>query len=327
MRCLGEVCMPRLSRSPGEPWTSCVHFEGLPATVRIAFPQRSNGSSGGATGAPQGTVSLPLSHRLWVKRLTGCASGHLLLAWPLLRLWVGATDDLHPPIHCRCLRPSPWHHERQKKGETLTHRSDLARALARLRKNSSLLRPATTHLGCQNHQLGSAVGTNQSGHLQGDTVMLGSTESRPTVHMQGTDQRRVHCNLGSSLQKQTIHNHFKSPRIRHTLQSETTPAQHSRRAHAARWWPQESIGRPHRHLRTDKGGACRITRRGGGEFVVSRLVGATVSAAPAPTPAWERTSACTCSGIRSPPGIVPPPWHWLRCLGFQFLEFLELMNF
>ena len=31
--------------------------------------------------------------------------------------------------------------------------------------------------------------------------------------------------------------------------------------------------------------------------MVSRLVGATVSAAPAPAPAWERTSACTYSGI------------------------------
>ena len=34
-----------------------------------------------------------------------------------------------------------------------------------------------------------------------------------------------------------------------------------------------------------------------GGIVVSRLVGAAVSAAPAPAPAWERTSACTCSGI------------------------------
>ena len=130
-------------------------------------------------------------------------------------------------------------------------------------ENSGLLRPSTTHLGCQNHQLGSAVGTNQfwadsgffaPGHLQGDTVMLSSTESRPTVCMQGTDQRRVYCKLGSS-QRQTIHNHFKSSRIRdrhiqvhvphqhvgadsssclpaypgsHTLQSEATPPQHSR---------------------------------------------------------------------------------------------------
>ena len=93
------------------------------------------------------------------------------------------------------------------------------------------------------------------GHLQGDTVMFCSTESRPTVCVQGTDQRRVHCKLGSSLQRQTIHNHFKSSPIRdrhiqvhaphqhvgadsasclpaypgsHTLQSEASPARHSR---------------------------------------------------------------------------------------------------
>ena len=206
-------------------------------------------------------------------------------------------------------------------------------------ENSGLLRPATTHLGCQNHQLGSAVGTNQywvdsgffaPGHLQGDTVMLSSTESRPTVCMQGTDQRRVHCKLGSlpckgrpstttsSLRASAIGTsksmsltsmlvRTRPPASRHILAATLSKAKPRRpntpaRAQAARWWPQKSSGRPHRQLRTDRGRACRrrrkrITRKRWGWIVVSRLVGTTVSAAPASTPAWERTSACTCSGI------------------------------
>ena len=144
------------------------------------------------------------------------------------------------------------------------------------------------------------------GHLQGDTVMLSSTESWPTVCMQGTDQRRVYCKLGSSLQRQTIHNHFKSSCIRdrhiqvhvphqhvgadsssylpaypgsHTFQSEATPAQ----------LPPVHKLHDDGHCQVDGHiGSCAQT---GGELVGE------VSAAPAPTPAWERTSACTCSGI------------------------------
>ena len=210
-------------------------------------------------------------------------------------------------------------------------------------EHSGLLLPSTTHLGCQNHQLRSAVGTNQfwadSGffapsHLQGDTVMLCSKESRPTVCVQDTDQRHVHCKLGS-LQRQTIHNHFKSSRIRdrhvqvhvphqhvadsssclpacpgsHTLQSENHASPTllpTHNLHKSNEWP-------HRQLRTDSGDDARGSRgRGGG--IVSRLVGAAVNAAPAPAPAWERTSACTCSGIlvNKTSRYRSSTWHWLR---------------
>ena len=111
--------------------------------------------------------------------------------------------------------------------------------------------------------------------------MLCSKESRPTVCVQDT----VHCKLGS-LQRQTIHNHLKSSRIRdrhvqvhvphqhvadsssclpacpgsHTLQSETTPAQHS----PPRTTCTKSNGWPHRQLRTDNGDDARGSRGRGG---------------------------------------------------------------
>ena len=116
----------------------------------------------------------------------------------------------------------------------------------------------------------------------------------------------------------------------HTLQREATPAQHSRPCTSCTMMAQKPSGRPHRQLRTDGGSLSeRITRKRWGEIVVSRLVGATVSAAPAPTPAWERTNACTCSGIlvnkssqyRSSTGtgfVLPTRSHnaWLEVVGF-----------
>ena len=214
--------------------------------------------------------------------------------------------------------------------------SDLARALANWLKNtlvSSDQRPPTstartTSSAGRAGQFWVDSGFLARGHLQCDAIVLRSTESRAAVCEQGTDQRRVHCKLGSSLQRQVIHNHFKSSPIRnrhiqvhaphqhvgadsssclptypggHTLQGEATSAQHSRPRTSCTMMATTS-GRPHRQLRTDRERACRrrrkrITRKRWGGIVVSRLVGATVSAAPAPGPDWERTSACTCSGI------------------------------
>ena len=96
----GNPCMPRLSRSPGEP-LSCVHCGGLPASPSAAICL-GGGCFWEATGAAlqKPTVSLPLSRRLWVSRGNGCTSGHLLLACHRpLQLWARAFSRMictHP---------------------------------------------------------------------------------------------------------------------------------------------------------------------------------------------------------------------------------------
>ena len=75
-------------------------------------------------------------------------------------------------------------------------------------------------------------------------------------------------------------------------------------AHAARWWPNESIGRPHLQVCKDRGNGKRrrrkrtIRKRWGG-ICVKKPVGTTDKAVPAPGPAWDRIIALFWAGKRS----------------------------
>ena len=129
---------------------------------RIAFSQRSDSSLqsfdqtclGGeerlVLRCQKATVSL--SHCL-----VGCGSPlgtadwlrlrHLLLAClrPLLRLWAGTTDDLHSPVHNKCLRPSPQYHEQQKR-ENRTHHAEAMEILSSCTSTSSARSPCDFRL-------------------------------------------------------------------------------------------------------------------------------------------------------------------------------------
>ena len=89
------------------------------------------------------------------------------------------------------------------------------------------------------------------------------------------------------------------PAFRHTLTTllsiaRPRPAKTPARAHAARWWPQESNGRPHRQERAVKGRGRprqrkKTTLNNWGEIFVSLLVGHVDNANPAPSPPWDLT--------------------------------------
>ena len=74
--------------------------------------------------------------------------------------------------------------------------------------------------------------------------------------------------------------------------------------HDARWWPNESIGRPHPHMYRESGNGRRrrrskmVLKRCGGIFVIN-VVGDTVNANPAPEPPWDRRIARSPDPMRS----------------------------
>ena len=74
------------------------------------------------------------------------------------------------------------------------------------------------------------------------------------------------------------------------------------RAHAARWWPKESSGRPHRQVRTVRGKGNwsrrnKVTQKRWASILVTRHVGQHVRTKPAPDPPWERVAATALSVI------------------------------
>ena len=141
---------------------------------------------------------------------------------------------------------------------------------------------------------------------------------RTSVVVQRTHQRGVDGELGAAPQRQAIHHNFQSATVSNRNVQIHVPDKHVRPDSSARlsthpgslWSPMRipdgpttplpahklhddghcmSSGRPHRQLRTDKGRARRrrrkrTTRKRWDGIVVSLLVGATVSAAPAPDP-------------------------------------------
>ena len=73
--------------------------------------------------------------------------------------------------------------------------------------------------------------------------------------------------------------------------------------HAARWWPRESSGRPHRQVNEDRGKGCQRRRRNStlnswDWKVVSAERGKLVKGRPAIGPCWERRRACSgCASV------------------------------
>ena len=75
-------------------------------------------------------------------------------------------------------------------------------------------------------------------------------------------------------------------------------------AHAARWWPNESVGRPHLQVCKDRGNGKRrrhkrTTRKTWRGICVKKPVGTTDNAVPAPGPAWDRIIALFWGSNRS----------------------------
>ena len=101
----------------------------------------------------------------------------------------------------------------------------------------------------------------------------------------------------------------RAPASRHTRAAALSSAK-PRRPHApvlvhdAGWWPNESIGRPHRHMHRESGNGIRrrrskmVLKRCGAIFVIN-VVGDTINANPAPEPPWDRRIARSLDPMRS----------------------------
>ena len=167
--------------------------------------------------------------------------------------------------------------------------------------------------------------------LEHHSVRVSCSCVRRTIAMQGTDQSRVQGQLGptengqpattSNLRLSATTGRGKSRSRTRTLVVTRAPAsRHTRAAafssakprrpnapvlvHDARWWPNESIGRPHRHKHRENGNGRRrrrsrmVLKRCGGIFVIS-VVGGTVNANPALGPPCDRRIARSLDPIRS----------------------------
>ena len=153
-----------------------------------------------------------------------------------------------------------------------------------------------------------------------------SSPSGGAVGTDGAHEGGIHCKLCATEEEHAIHHHFQSPGIHHAwldqvqvsdhhqLPDKPSP-QHSPKptldlprllpAHAARWWPQESSGRPHRQERAVKQGErkTKSAKEGppgttGGGIFVSLLVGHVDNANPAPGPPWDLTMAILPASTR-----------------------------
>ena len=208
--------------------------------------------------------------------------------------------------------------------------SERARAAARRRRKvevSADQRPPTSPTKTTNFAL--LLGPTNSRYVRsvgGPPQEQFHRPSQPTL--MSRNQCRVHCKLCPAEQREAFRNNFSAAPIVHLWcqDIQITHMHVGRNAsasltanscanalnckprlprtpallHAARWWPNESSGRPHRQVRETKGKGkwrrrSKSTRNKWGSILVASCDGVPINATPANGPLWDRNVACSFS--------------------------------